>query len=732
MSNLSEKKQGMHSPIGDLIASITANVARQSGLKAISSRVVSVESLNDSDLREMSSVGDNIRQFFNGESEASLESLKQLGANGKRGFSQAQIDAATQGAFIGSGWERFKKRAPLDAMPLGVNPSSVVTVESYGVSDAMATRSYANEAYNEADNRSAVAFTIAYNLMASRQDEFGEALYPTLTIPADEAGVSIAVNLMYVLDNVDRETSGDAYDTYRKNLLRAAEDPTILHKDQTLCVPVVRSQSLDKFVDASDIAATDVVLEDGTTISTAPLLFNKKIDLLGISQSDAMVAMGVQNQTDTLEPGAIVSYVYVKLGADILKLRTDGLPGSNFTPGVQGDYKNHTLNLDSTSVLLSGTVTQWDGSAVTEAPLVALATSGNRVRLHLVLSGTLRTDYGNITVYANTLEVSEISTEDGTTLASTDTVYAAMATLIDAATFMGYDQKSYRSNANRRQQGQFIDVATQYQRYVVPLRSPITARHPAHVDANVDATDVQALIAATRLRMGNEAVTSVLSAVDMLSTYVDVQDTAGEGPDVLGVGRFYVRPTYLYREWDATLKVDSKTSFERAQDISAALINELRDMAYRLYRDSQYKVAADMLNGDVGPVPTVIIATDPVTMRYLIVPGDLRTLGNEFNVKVVSTLDRRMKGKIVMAFGVFDGQQNTTINPLTNGNLFWAPELVLTANIGRGGTYNRETLVQPRYLFVNHLPVLGVMDVSNIPNVLNKVPLNVNDVTAAP
>jgi hypothetical protein len=77
-----------------------------------------------------------------------------------------------------------------------------------------------------------------------------------------------------------------------------------------------------------------------------------------------------------------------------------------------------------------------------------------------------------------------------------------------------------------------------------------------------------------------------------------------------------------------------------------------------------------------------------------------------------------------MTFGVFNEQRNTAPNPLNFGNMVWGPELVMTANLSRGNTYSKETVVQPRYAFVTHLPVMTTLIVNNIPNVLSKVSIN--------
>lgn len=726
MDFLSRDTTKVDKTTGELIESIGNKVSDLSTLTMAGQAVVAIESASDVQKNAVISTRNSIM--------AALESIR-VGVNGPsmmEGVTEAQKDAAAQAGMLAANWQKARTMSLSTGAPRDVGQGRMISIEAFGVGDVVDKRSFAMESYNEQDNRSAVAYSITYNMQSARQDDFGETFYPTLTIPADQAGVTITTNLLFVMDNVDRDVSGAAYDLKRKNVLRAVADPTVLRKEQTRAVPVYRTQSEANFVDDA-VLATRTVDIDGTPIVTSALLFGKTVDLLGISQSDAMISLGVQNQTDTLDPTVDLSRVYVSIATNqILGFTTLNLPYFNFVPNAQGDYKLLSLTADTTSFLINKDTTHVDGTALSGA-LAVIATNNLIVRIHAVYNGSVRTDTGNITVYANTFEVAQIVDADtGENIALTDPSVTAMVAAINAAVQLGYDVQAYRSNANRRQQGQFVDVAKEFQRYLVPLRSPITARHPAHIDGQVDASDVQALITATRIRVSNESITATLQSLDLLSQFVDARDPTGEAPDVLGVGRYYVRPQFISRDFDATLEVDSLRSYERAADISAALINHIRDIAYLLYRDSEYKAASDAIYGGQGPLPTVIVGTDPYTARYINLTGDLRTLGGEFNVVVVSSLDIRMRGKIVIGFGIFDADRNSSVNPLNNGNLLWAPELVLTANIGRQGQYSRETLVQPRYRFIQNLPVMGVIQVSNIPNVLNKLPLFVNDTTPTP
>ena len=60
--------------------------------------------------------------------------------------------------------------------------------------------------------------------------------------------------------------------------------------------------------------------------------------------------------------------------------------------------------------------------------------------------------------------------------------------------------------------------------------------------------------------------------------------------------------------------------------------------------------------------------------------------------------------------------------------MIWAPEVVLVGAISRNGTVNKETTVQPRYLFITHLPVMTMLQVDNIPDVWNRIPIQFKNV----
>lgn len=674
---------------------------------------------NAKNMLSLESIGDT-QQRFSLESAyddltMSMESIVQTLGMYKDELTDAQKNAGAMAGIMAGDYRSFlTHKVEFDK----VSTESMSVIQPFGIPDAMTERTFALEAYDERENRNAVIYSIAYNMQSARQDEFGETFFPTLVTTPDNVGFGVTVNLMMVYDGIEHKISGTFEDFKKKNIIRAVADPSVLRKEQTKVVPVHRTASADKFVTSAVVLAHDITLE-GEAIKTAPLKIGQKLNLLALSQTDTLLASGMMDMTDSLDPFINLQNVYIKVGSDVLKVNTLNIPLANFTYSTQDNYRVMVMNFSTTSILLNKDTNKADGSElVTLAPIV---TGDLIVRLELMLTGRINIETGETAVYANHVSVYSVQDADGNHLDLSAAPAAGIVTAFGAAVIEGYDLQAYRTNMNRRQRGQLIDVTKFTQLYNVPLRSPITTIHPINTDGQTDASDVQALITATRIRTSNEAVTALLSASDLMREYIDARDTQGIGPDVLGVGRFFIRPTYFQETIDMNLVVDSLSSTNRPSDIQAALVNKLRDHTYRMYRDSEYPAAANALAGGMAPTPTVIIGTDPVLARYLTVSGDLRTLGNEFEVRIVNTLDKRVKNKIFITFGIFDESRNTTPNPLNFGNMVWAPELVLTANISRGGTISKETVVQPRYVFVTHMPIMTELTILNIPDVLDKV-----------
>jgi len=584
------------------------------------------------------------------------------------------------------------------------------------------------EAYDEKENKNAVLYSVAYNMQAARQDEFAEAFFPTVVVTPDQVGFAVSIRLIQVYNDVRRQINGNLDKFNKRNIIQAVIDPSILRNDQLKIVPVYRDESKAHFVPASLVAPKDVDLE-GTPVTTAPLAMGKKFSLLAISQTEALLETGLQDTTDSIDTAVTLDALYMQLGtgadAKVVRFNTNRLPTATFTYAVQGNYRQMNLAFDNSSLLVNKNTKAVDGSVPSQ--LTDVVTDEYSVRLSVSVSGSVNLELADTNIFAGDVTVVRVTDKDGNVLSLDGAEGSAVVAAFASAKMIGYDLGAQRTNVNRRMRGQLLDTTFYNQVYAVPLRSPITIPRPLTVgDAN-DSSDLAALITATRIRTTNAAIDELLRVKDILNDFVNAKDGLGDSPEILGVARFLVQPWYEHAELDVSKEVDSIKSFERAADIQSLLVNKIRDMAYRAYRNSGYKAAADALAGGMSAVPTVIIGTDPVLARYLTVSGDFRTLGDGFQVKIVSTLNERMKGKIVMSFGVFDTAGDGVPNPMHFGNMAWKPELTLVLPLHRNGANSKELTVQPSFIHITNLPIMFSLDVSGIEDVIaSKVTLNVS------
>lgn len=709
-------KKGVHTvgrtQLDEIVTNIEGTVPSALAVanrRSLATSALSMEGISESLSHELNTAVDHL--------SASLESI----ANSLKlpGFTTTQRSAAVAAGIMAGDVNGFI-RQPIKHDMVSNQFQQVVSTE--GIQDGFTKRIAAFEAYDERDNRNAVVYSMAYNMRAGRQDEFGEAFFPTIVVTPDNVGFGVSIRLIQVYNDFKRDISGSLDNYEKKNIIRAVVDPTILKNDATRVIPVHRPQSAQYFVAPTVVPPAAMIME-GESINTAPLATGKKFSLLAISQTDTLVANGLMDVSDSIDPSIRLKSFYVTVGTDVIRVNAMNLPLSFFVAAPQGNYRLMNLNFVTDSVLINKNTKNVDGSALTT--LAGIVVGDYIVRLSVNITGSINLELGDTQVYANNISVHTIQDAAGNLLDfSVAGPAKVIADTIATGSIPGYDLYCYRSNLNRRQRGQLLDVTYFTQLYSVPLRGPISVIRPVTTDGQTDTSDLAALITATQIRTSNAAVGALLEAAGLLSEYVDARDTVGVGPDVMGVGRFLIRPTYFSKSLDMATAINSLTSFERARDIQAVLVNTIRDLAYRMYRDSEFKPAADAMYGGVSPTPTIIVGTDQVLARYLMVEGDFRTIGPDFNIKLVSTADQRMHGRIAVAFGYFDDGGENKSNALHFGNMAWKPELTLVLPIARNGQISKELTVQPSFLHTVNCPIISMIEVTNVPDVIaSNVPI---------
>jgi hypothetical protein len=626
-------------------------------------------------------------------------------AFGKTGNKQAAIAA---GLYAGDTKGFLRHSSPVNA-----GDGSVVIAGEGGMSRMQP----ALEAYDERDNAHVSAYSVAYNFQAARQDELGELFFPTVVVTPDQVGYSVVIDLVEVQKDIKRGTTGAVDDLGRRNIIQGLRDSSVLANEQTRIYPVARAGNVANLI-ANATLAHRTVSVGGESFPTSPILFGKKVSLLGISQTDGQLAAGASNVSDQVDTAVTLDNIYMSVTSgggspvtEIFKFPVERNPGATFVASAQGNYRQMVVNFSTKSLMINKDTLTAAGVVQTVAPAVI---SGSwKVNFSVDIAGQLNLDTSETSLNASDVTVQSIEAADGTIYAPTDSAVSAVAALFATIKFVGYELKAFRSNLNRRQRGQLLNLNRWSQTYAIPLLSPVTVLRPQGGSDNTDTSDLGALITATRIRTSNAAVAELLAMDAVLKAYVSGTEAIGNVPEILSVARFLVQPFYKRVTFDAATATNSIRSQDRAKDIQAALLSQIRDLVYQANRDSGYKAAADSVNGGSSEHPLVLVGTDQVLSRYLFVEGDLRTLGIDFEMKVASSMNKDMAGKIFISFGQ-KGAENGVANPLHFGNMGWRPELTLVLPLQRDGSYSKELTVQPAFRHVTNLPILIRIDVTNL------------------
>lgn len=598
-------------------------------------------------------------------------------------------------------------RASMDHMSTMANKGDKDTIASIDNVGRVA----AMESYDEKEARLSAIYTVAYNLSAARQDEFGEAFFRTIVVPPEQHGFYIQINLINLINAIRREASGAKSDYNRVNIVHVIRNPDLINSESTILTPVYRTASQQFFVD-STLVTPQTIVQENKPLVTSYLAFGKEFSLIGISQTDHQLDVAMADETDSIDTDIKLGELLLKVGDDIVKFDMRDFPQAQFHGSQQGDEQRMDLFFNTKDVRLDKLTTRHDGSDLVD--LAALKTGDWQVKLDLDLYGYVIRDKGDTKLTKGEVKVSKIYDNTGKELALTDAAAAAIVALFDDAELFGYTLEARLTNLNQRHDGQLMETRVEKQSYAVPLLPPFKIRRPQGIGDATNASDVASLVTLTRAMASGKAVNELLRVRGMLERYRDDRSKLTDIPKVFGMARHLMQPFYDDAELDIEKIVNSMNSTDLVANVQSVIVNTLRDMIFRGIQESGYKAAADMLAGGESAPPNVIIGTDQTLARYLMITGDLRTMGPKIGkVIIVETQNEKMEGRILATLAQ-DGTPDGVPHPLDFGFMAWKTELVVILPLHRNGANSKEVIVQPSFRHVHNMPFLVQVMPKNI------------------
>jgi hypothetical protein len=712
--------------VGDLLKSTkqTITAGGLDGRKEITGLALGAEGLDEATRSHAQVASDSL-------SEAIDRSITMLSA-GNEDFklSGTQRQAAMMIAKLAVDPKSYMS-APLREVtaPAG---STQVSAESLGYGDVVQSDMLSTEAFDGQAVNNALYYSIVFNAGAARQDTFGEAFFPTIVIDPTVSGISVDVEFTSIYTDFERSASGasNAAKFQRTPVVKAIYDNTLFGTDKNRLIPVKTTDSSAFFVANQDTSVT----ANGETFTTAPLAIGKTVNLLGISQTPAMLAKGVMDSTDAIDHSINLDKVYFTLTegsgqslvTETFRMTVSAFPGANFVGQLQGNFKTMTLSFDSDSIIVNtDTTTMANGAAST---ILGGLANNHTVRLKMKLHGDANVQVGDISVYGSAFEIVEIKNAAGDVLPSTNADYIAIAAVFNTGSFLGYTLDAWRTNSNLRTRGLLVTNDKYVQVYNVNYRSGITVLSPVNNAGGVDndASKLTSQIQTAGIRANVSAVQTLTNYAGTLSQVI----SSGAAADVklVGAGGYLVNPYYHEFSVDLGTSVDSIKSNERYNDVRAALVNRIREEVLNMYVSSNYNVAYEVMRGNLGGKIGVVVGTDPHLKQYLTSDSSRLNIGEEFEVTVVSTPNKLVSGKIFITFVVDDAEKNSVINPLNFGNFLWAPTITTDVVRSNGGAVIREFHNIPRYMHIINLPILAQITVANLNLALGKLAINMHTV----
>jgi hypothetical protein len=721
MSNKFNTKRGRESGLAGVIQNLQSRFNRQ-GAELVNQRVgaltVSAEALSDNDFE--------LLDRYNATADAVLaDSFK--GANlGLEGYTEAQLEAGRIIMAAAGNPAAYARSAMTVQRPQGGAGIAVVDTLPAGLDyrpiGALDVASM--EAFDDRKLVDHVPFSVVVNMQTAVQDEFSEAFYKTVVLTPDQPGLEIVCQRTMIFNRAKHENTGKPTDFGRTHLVDATVDHRILASDVAKAIPVYdpvvgATENHACFAPIADVAPYDYTVA-GETFKTAPLALNRPFDLLGLSQTPALLRTGILDNTDSLDLRVVLKKVYVKIHAatgnvtTVVPLTTLDMPTSRYQHAQEGNDRQLNLAFSTKSLTITGATKNLQDVA---APALAYLADPLRVnwvvRLAMDVNGRIDTETGEgIVGVTGTVRIDSVwkyHEADDTYTQILGLDLTALQAEIDSFTVVGVDIDAGRSNLNRREVGTQTSTLTIRERHTIFLGPPITC--PSPVTATRTSAELAAPIQVARVRNSNNAVTKLLGYATMLENLKLGLDRSQPVPEIEGLGRLLIRPYFERSVLNMQDVLQSARSQDRAADVSASIINRIRDMAYRMYRNSNYQGALDSMTGGTGERPVLIIGTDQYTQRHLMVDGDTRTAGIGFDYRVVVSPDMRVFGKIFLGFARPNQSGPDLLSP---GCMAFVPELATNLQISRDGRTTMETMIQQRTLHINTCPLLGVIEIENL------------------
>lgn len=545
--------------------------------------------------------------------------------------------------------------------------------------------------------------TLMINTGRTNQDAFAEEFFPSILSPDMNQ-----IKLQYTIAAYIKDWKGS-----NKELLAIHDtlvDTSYLQGSKHKLIPAYAANS--------EYLNTKVkynLVNGLNTIETAPYKFGTKIDIIDAC-IDEVNSTGSVNNVRTVAPNIKLAQLFFSNGetdaalygtADERKFsfETVSLYGSVALPTINGKIEDFQISFGVDKVYelpLSGIVngggTSVYGTTYPNAQLlfeVVVKGDGNLVKAQFKPTAP---EFKIVGVKNN-----------GVLLAKDDAAYTTIATALEDVKVAGYELDVYEANGDVVNEGNLLTLDNESETYPIGYKQPLTVKGPIASLYN-DKTDL-ATLAQFITHSGDKA--SVDGKTVLLNALAAVKVSTDVGSSISGIGNKFIKPVVITEAVNVATAVNNMETTNLENSVRATLLNTIKTVATKMFVASKYKAVFDRFYQNRKM--RLSVGIDQRLQTWL--PVGKHEISGDFDCYVVSTVDNRFDGKMVMAFTSSASDRNKEMDILGLGFCAYDTTVVTQVRKQIGGSTVDAVMAFPKYEHIITCTIFGEVEVSGLTEV---------------
>lgn len=545
--------------------------------------------------------------------------------------------------------------------------------------------------------------TLMINTGRTNQDAFAEEFFPSILSPDMNQ-----IKLQYTIAAYIKDWKGS-----NKELLAIHDtlvDTSYLQGSKHKLIPAYAANS--------EYLNTKVkynLVNGLNTIETAPYKFGTKIDIIDAC-IDEVNSTGSINNVRTIAPNVKLAKLFFSNGetdaalygtADEKKFsfETISLFGSAALPTINGKIEDFQISFGVDKVyelplssIVNGGGTSVYGQAYPNAQLlfeVVVKGDGNLVKAQFKPTAP---EFKIVGVKNN-----------GVLLAKDDAAYTTIATALEGVKVAGYELDVYEANGDVVNEGNLLTLDNESETYPIGYKQPLTVKGPIASLYN-DKTDL-ATLAQFITHSGDKA--SVDGKTVLLNALAAVKVSTDVGSSISGIGNKFIKPVVITEAVNVATAVNNMESTNLENSVRATLLNTIKTVATKMFVASKYKAVFDRFYQNRKM--RLSVGIDQRLQTWL--PVGKHEISGDFDCYVVSTVDNRFDGKMVMAFTSSASDRNKEMDILGLGFCAYDTTVVTQVRKQIGGSTVDAVMAFPKYEHIITCTIFGEVEVSGLTEV---------------